>query len=40
MGLWILDDKHLDHVPGTAPLADLHNEVDNGFVRLKFNPDE
>lgn len=23
MGLWVLDDTHLDHVPGTAPLAEV-----------------
>lgn len=24
MGLWILNDNHLEHVPGTAPLADTN----------------
>src|SRR5271163_3842098 len=28
MGLWILEDSHLDHVPGTAPLVDLVLEED------------
>lgn len=28
MGLWVLEDKYLDHVPGTAPLADLHSDTD------------
>lgn len=23
MGLWVLDDTHLEHVPGTALLADI-----------------
>ena len=23
MGLGVLDDKHLEHVPGTAPLAEV-----------------
>lgn len=23
MGLGVLDDHHLEHVPGTAPLADM-----------------
>jgi len=25
MGLGVLDDHHLDHVPGTALLEDLHD---------------
>ena len=25
MGLWVLDDNHLDHVPGTVPLAEVSN---------------
>jgi hypothetical protein len=32
MGLGILEDEYLLHVPGTVPLADLHagNAVDGG----------
>jgi hypothetical protein len=25
MGLWVLQDNHLDHVPGTVPLAEVSN---------------
>jgi hypothetical protein len=35
MGLWVLEDEYLDHVPGTVPLAevsiDKDIEVPNGI---------
>jgi hypothetical protein len=35
MGLWVLEDEYLDHVPGTVPLADVSPakdiEVPNGI---------
>jgi hypothetical protein len=30
MGLWILEDSYLDHVPGTAPLADTGSTTQDG----------
>jgi hypothetical protein len=41
MGLWVLEDKYLDHVPGTAPLAEISNHViekDEGNLQLPFPP--
>src|SRR5437762_1761115 len=32
MGLWVLDDKHLEHVPGTAPLADIGRLGQDGML--------
>jgi hypothetical protein len=34
MGLWILEDSHLDHVPGTAPLADIGSNTEYGMEIL------
>jgi len=29
MGLWVLDDHHLDQVPGTVPLAEVsHKDIE------------
>lgn len=36
MGLWILEDSHLDHVPGTAPLADIGSDTQDGIFRCSF----
>jgi len=35
MGLWVLEDPYLDHIPGTVPLAEVSNkdiEGPNGSV--------
>ena len=32
MGLGILEDNHLGHVPGTAPLADAASDVENSRI--------
>jgi len=28
MGLWVLEDEYLDHVPGTVPLAEVSADKD------------
>lgn len=38
MGLGILDDRHLEHVPGTALLADMSDAQHHGFHGTKWYP--